>query len=235
VETMEQYIHTLIAIDSAFVPQSKQIAEFFEILTETCSFRIISDAPFQPGLRVMKPSGRFRSGRNPVTGEAISIPMLDHIKMERIIDIPGAIEGVSHCSVVASGQWTGENRPLVLLTTDQIPFEDTYLCEVSCHIRPEPISTSCWDEDAAGPNSRNVPYFGEACAPGSMVGIFSHPWTGEVIEVPDAGCARFWIELEFGKWLLPEMADRLDVLSPVVVAKIQKCFGTGLVQGFRFN
>jgi hypothetical protein len=246
VEIMEQYIHTLIAADSAFVPQSKQIAEFFEILTATYNFRIISDTGSEPGLRVMKPSGRLRRGRDPMTGEAVSIPMLDHIKIERINDIPGAIEGLEHYSVLASGEWTVESRPLVLLTTDEVPFEDTYLCCISCHIRPEPVSTSCWDEDAAGPNSRNVPYFGEACEPGSNVGIFSHPWTGELIEVPDAGCARFWIELEFGKWLLPKMADSLDVLilkmadsldvlSPVMVAKIEECFATGLVQGYRFN
>jgi hypothetical protein len=170
-----------------------------------------------------------------MTGEAISIPMFDHTKMERPLDIPAATEGFSHYSVLASGQWTVENRPLVLLTTDEIQFEDMYLCEASCHIRPEPVSTSCWDEDAAGPNSRKVPYFGEACEPGSKVGIFSHPWTGGVIEVPDAGCARFWIELEFGKWLLPKMEESLDVLSPVLVAKIEECFGTRLVQGYRFN
>jgi hypothetical protein len=57
---MEQYVHTLIAADSAFVPQSVQIEKFFEILTTSYHFRIISDTRFQPGLRVMKPSGRFR-------------------------------------------------------------------------------------------------------------------------------------------------------------------------------
>jgi hypothetical protein len=57
------------------------------------------------------------------------------------------------------------------------------------------------DEDVAGPNDQSVPDFGEACAVESKNGIYSHPWTGEVIEVPDAGCVRFWIELEFGKWL----------------------------------
>ena len=234
-EIVEQYIHTLIAADSAFVPRPKQLAIFFEILTATSNFRIISDTRFQPGLRVVKPSGRFRSGTSPITGETLSIPMFDHIKIERISDVPGAIEGLEHYSVLASGEWTPENRPLVLLTTDEVPFEDTYLCEASCHIRPELVSTSSWDEDAAGPTDRSVPDFGEICTAESKNGVYSHPWTGEVIEVPDAGCARFWIELEFGKWLLPKMSDSLDVLSPVMVAKIEECFGTRLVQGYRFN
>jgi hypothetical protein len=232
-EIMEQYIHTLIAVDSAFVPQSKQVAKFFEILTVTCNFRIISDTRFQPGLRVMKPSGRFRSGTS-FTGEPFSVPLFDQIKIERIIDVTGAIEGLESYNVLASGEWTLKDRPLALLTTDRVPFEDSYLCEASCHVRPEPISTSCWNKFAS-PNGPSVPDFGEACKTESRIGIFSHPWTGKMIEVPDAAYSRFWIELEFGRWLLPKMADSLDVLSSVMVATIEECFGTRLVQGYRFN
>jgi hypothetical protein len=93
-----------------------------------------------------------------MTGETLSIPRSDHVKIERIIDVSRTIEGLEHYSVLASGEWTLERQPLILLTTDEGPFEGSYLCEASCHIRPGLVSTSCWDEEA-GPNNRNVPYF----------------------------------------------------------------------------
>ena len=56
---MEQYIHTLIAVNSAYVPKPAQIREFFEALIKSFHFRIISDKQFQPGFRVRKP-GAFK-------------------------------------------------------------------------------------------------------------------------------------------------------------------------------
>jgi hypothetical protein len=231
---VEQYVHTLIAADSAFVPKPPQLAEFFEGLVTAFHFRLTSGAPSRPPLRVVKPTGRLRTALNPLTGETWSFPASDHIGTERLADIPGVIDGLDHYSVLASGEWKLENRPMVLLTADGNPYEDSYLCEVSCHLRPKPVSTSCWNGRTA-PEEGDVPIFGEACAPEVGTGIFSHPWTGEMIKVPDAGCARFWIEFEFGKFLLPEMADRLDVLSPPIVAKTDECFETGFVQGWTFR
>lgn len=230
---MEQYIHTLIASDSAFIPQSMQVAQFFELLTTNYHFRIISDSRFQPGIRVMKPSGRFRSGTNPMTGETLSIPISDHIKIERIVDVASTVEDFENYDVLVSGEWMPEGRPVVLLTIDRVPFDGSYLCEASCHVRPEPISTSCWDKFAS-PNGPSVPNFGESCETSRRIGIFSHPWTGKAIEVPDAGCARFWIEFEFGRFLRPKMENSLNVLNPEMVARIDKCFGTKFVQGWRF-
>jgi hypothetical protein len=65
-------------------------------------------------------------------------------------------------------------------------------------------------------------------------GIFPNPWTGEAIEVADAGCARFWIEFEFGKFIYPEVSGSFDVMSPAIVQDIEQCFGTKFVQGCRF-
>jgi hypothetical protein len=231
---MEQYVHTLIAADPAFVPRSLQVERFFEILTGSFRFRIIAHTRFQPGLRVLKPSGRFRSATNSFTGETFSFPMPNQIRVERIADVPPMIESLEDYNVLASGEWVPEYRPLVLLTTDGVPFEGSYNCEASCHVRPEPVSTSCWNK-IASPNGPSVLDFGEACRPERGMGIFWHPWTGKVIEVPRAGCARFWIELEFGKFLLPKMADDLDLLNPAMVAKMEECFGAKFVQGYRFN
>lgn len=100
-------------------------------------------------------------------------------------------------------------------------------------VGPRPVSTSAWDGEA-GPNIRDVPFFGTACKPGTETGIFPNPWSGDVIEVPEAGCARFWIEFEFGDFLFPDVTGILEIFSPSIVAKAADCFETRFVQGCRF-
>ena len=231
---MEQYIHTLIPSNSVFVPKPDQIAEFLEYLVSSFGFRVISARPFQQGIRVAKPSGRVRTGTDPLTGETISIPVHDRIKVENFPEILPLIEGTKQYDVLVSGDWGIANRPLVLATPDAVPFEQDYLCEVGCHLRPTPVSMSCWAA-ASAPNGSVIPSFGEPCDSSRKTGTFSHPWTGEALEIPDAGCARFWIEFEFGKFLLPVMSNSLELLNRPVVAKAQECFQIAFAQGWRFN
>jgi hypothetical protein len=59
-----------------------------------------------------------------------------------------------------------------------------------------------------------IPCFGEPCASKTRrTGIFHHPCTGALIEAPNAGCARFWIALEFGRWIFPNIEGSLNVLT----------------------
>ncbi len=230
---MEQYIHTLIPVDSQFSPSSGQVASFYLRLESLFMFSRLSGQRWLPGLIVMKPSGRLRRGTNPMTGEPISIPAQDCLNLEQFEDIPAAIEGCTHYTVAQSGQWTGEDRPIILLGTDGAPYEGLYICTVACEHRSETVSTSTWDVEA-GPNTRDVPIFGSPCNNAVVEGIFPNPWTGEAIEVSDAGCARFWIEFEFGKFIYPKVADSFDVMSPAIVQDIEQCFGTKFVQGCLF-
>jgi hypothetical protein len=55
-----------------------------------------------------------------------------------------------------------------------------------------------------------------------------------VIEVPNAGSARFWIEFEFGKFIYPKIEKRLEILSPLLVETAEECFQAEFVQGCRF-
>jgi hypothetical protein len=213
---MEQYIHTLISVDSEFVPESAQVANFFSELVSQFKFSPISGQRFLPGLVVAKPSGRLRWGTNSSTGEKIPIPEWDRLNIERFEDVPAFIEGCKHYSVAQSGQWAGEDRPVALLKTDGVPYEENYICTVRCELRPEVISTSAWNVEA-GPNTRNVPTLGSVCKDAVRIGIFPNPWTGGVIEAADAGCARFWIEFEFGKFIYPKVTDSLEVMSPAIV------------------
>lgn len=231
---MEQYIHTLIAADSAYVPQPAKIAEFFSLLA-TLGFEMVRDASRSlPGLRVMKPGTRTRVGWNSVTSEVFAIvPVHDQISVDRPHDIPALIEGLREYRVSGSGEWPAGCAPIYLFKSDKTPFEETAFCEVSCNVSPAPVSTSSWDSEA-GPNVRNVPAFGEPCMGRATVGIFPNPWTGEVIEVQNAGCARFWIEFEFGKFLYPEIQDNLEVLKSSLVHVAMDCFHIEFNQGCRF-
>lgn len=107
------------------------------------------------------------------------------------------------------------------------------MCTVRCERRPEAVSTSAWDVEA-GSYRHDIPEFGSACKNNVRNGIFSNPWTGDAIEVADAGCARFWIEFEFGRFIYPKMTNGLEVLSPPIVLGAEQCFRAKFAQGCRF-
>ena len=232
-QAMEQYIHTLISADPEFAPKSAHVASFFDVLVSKFKFGPISGQRFLPGLIVAKPSGRLRLGTNPMTGEKISVPEPDRLNLDRFEDIPASIEGSAHYTVAQSGQWAGEDRPVDLLGTNGVPYEGNYICIVRCELRPEIVSTSAWDVEAAS-NTRNVPTFGSVCNDRVGSGIFPNPWTGGAIEVANAGCARFWIEFEFGRFIYPRVTDSFEVLNPHIVSATEQSFGTKFAQGCRF-
>ncbi len=85
-------------------------------------------------------------------------------------------------------------------------------------------------------SSRKPIPFGDECDESDSLGVFTHPHTLEVIEVPGAGCARFWIEFELGKFLFPELADGdTAILHPAVVGLASENFGVEFIQGFMWG
>jgi len=74
--------------------------------------------------------------------------------------------------------------------------------------------------------------FGEPIEDLQAVGYFTNPFDGATIAVPEAGCARFWLEIQLGKWLFPRITDgRLDILDGALVSAANECFGVSFVQG----
>jgi hypothetical protein len=171
---------------------------------------------------------------NPMTGEKSMRPDPDRTRIDASDEIPALIEDSAHFTVWAPGEWSSDDLPIAVFTPDGKPFTKNYRCQVGCELRPSPVSTSAWDLEA-GPNIRNVPLFGRSpCGSEDDTGIFPNSWTGEVIEVPHAGCARFWIEFEIGKFIYPKVGRNLDVLNPSIVEQAEQCFHTKFVQGCRF-
>ena len=231
---MEQYIHTLIPIDSRYYPEPVRVGAFFDWLLRRPNFRLIVGKRWQPGLVVRRFTGRMRESKNPWTGETLMRPDPDWAMIESCNEIPARIDGAAHFTVFASGEWKSDDLPIALFTTDGKPFAQDYLCQVGCELRPTPVSTSAWDVEA-GRNIHNVPSFGSSpCNPDDDTGIFPNPWNGEAVKVPHAGCARFWIEFEFGKFIYPRVDNTFDLLSPSIVREAEQCFQTKFVQGCRF-
>jgi hypothetical protein len=228
-----QYVHTLICTDPVFAPAPEQVVAFFETLVSSFGFRVLIQAPFQTGFLVLKHTGRLGKYTNGWTGEEKTFPALDRFPVESFSDFSPLIDGLNHYSASASGAWSQADSPLFLLTGDGKPFEADPICLISCELRPKPVSTAFWAVLDPCPLP-DVPPFDATCPSSRRMGIFSHPWTGKPIYVPDAGCSRFRIEFQFGKLLAPKMKDSLDLMPLALVAAAQRCFGPRFAQGYYF-
>jgi len=211
-----QYSHLLISEGADFAPLPPQIAAFLDGLVT------LNSAPLKPAIRVAKLSGKFRTGSNPLTGEKLSIPVRDFVSLESISNIPERLVGLDDYSVEVSGQGPAKLPPFALYSTtdpEACEFKGTYSYEVRCHLRAEVVSTC------------EEPPFGTPCLSERRNGTFRHPNTGAIIEVPSAACARFWIEFQFGKWLLPKIDRSLNLLEPSILANASERFEARFAQG----
>ena len=216
----EQYLHTLIPTDPAFVPTSEQVGQFFDGLFT------LGAEPLNWKLLLVKPSGRVREFKNPLTGEVKSIPVNDRVPVEHLADLPSAIGTLGQYFVTLDGQGPPRKPPFQVYHENS-PFTKTYGFTIRCHLKPQSVSMSDLGEEQSG---KEVPFFGEPCS--RRDALFRHPVSGELIEVLQAGSARFWVEFEFGKWLLPKIDDSLDILDPSIAAMADQAFSATLKQGF---
>ncbi|HTW47024.1 MAG TPA: hypothetical protein VMD92_03685 [Acidobacteriaceae bacterium] len=232
---MEQYIHLLVPERPGFTPTPQQVEQFIERISTSDGFQLLSGSPWQPGLAVTWPTGKFRTAQDPWTGEMMTtnVPVSENVRLKRPAEIPGLIEPLSNHTVLLSGKWSAEYRPIALFTPDGASFEKDYLCTVSCRQRPEPVTMSeVWNE--AEREARRLPDFGAPCGSAGGPGYFTHPSSGNTIEVPGAGCARFWIEFEFGKFIFPRMKHGVDSIAKPLLSSAEESFGVRWAQGCRY-
>jgi len=228
------YTHMLIPDQEDYAPRPSQVADSFAALIE------IGAAPVDPKLRAQADfepltyarrkswAAQFRTGTNPLTGEAIAIPhyTAEFGDMAALREALCALQGLDEyeVSIFGSGPPKLSLFPLGTFVDGRyIPHHGGYDLEARCCLEPEIVSTSGYCAPAP---------FGSSSSPTHRTGHFTNPRTGETILVPNAGCARFWIEFHFGKWLFPEMKDNtLDLLPASVVAAAQKAFAVRFAQG----
>jgi hypothetical protein len=219
---VEQYVHTLIPQDAEFCPKPEQVSRFVDGLTK------LRAAPLEAQLKILKPSGRVRSFTDPLTGEIRTIPAKEIIALDGVASLGRVISTLDQYVLAMEGHGP-PTLPAFPLYVSGAHFADTYAYSVHCCLEAGPVSMCDLGDEQ---NDKEVPVFGEPCPKESGTGFFRHPITSALIEVENASWARFWIEFEFGKWLLPKIDDSLNILNPEITSLANECFGLVFVQGF---
>lgn len=237
----EIYGHTLVPGHVDFAPRPQQVAAFLDGLVK------LGAAPLRATLRIGKPG--FRTGFNALTGETLTIPARRYTAVGADADLSAALVGLDDYNVQLSGEGPPGLPPFALWLHDvqprtgkgrlesqdddcrMIPFdsEKTYGFTLECCLRAEVVSTS--DRHEVAPPGHQMPAFCQPDRSHNRIGIFHHPCTNKIIEVPGAGCARFWIQFEFGKWLFPNIEDSLNLVDPSIVELAKTSLGTDFLQG----
>ena len=216
----EQYSHTLIAKPKNFTPSAAQIERFLSSIVRR------NVVPHNPTLILRIPTGKFREYPyvNPFTGEKIKFEIKDRKKLDRLEEIASALEPLQEYEIEVASFGTPKLPPLV------IDVEGPYHIGVTCFVYSTPRSTSDLHENSvAGENV--IPYL-KPCVELPRDGYFTDPHTMKTIKIPDAGCARFWVQFELGKFLFPEFSnENLEFLNPVIVSEAKRIFDIDFVQG----
>jgi hypothetical protein len=219
---VEQYVHTLIPQDAQFCPKPERVTQFFDGLTK------LGAAPLDAQLKILKPSGRVRSFTDPLTGEIRTIPGKEIVDLDRAANFHPIISALDQYVVATEGHGP-PTLPTFALYLDGVLFAENYDFSVHCCVEAGPVSMCDLGDEQ---NDNEAPIFRMPCREPSRTGLFRHPITSALIEVENASCARFWIEFEFGNWLLPKIGDSLNILNPEITNFANECFGLVFVQGF---
>jgi hypothetical protein len=219
---VEQYVHTLIPQDVQFCPNPEQVSRFVDGLTK------LGAAPLDAKLKILKPSGRVRSFTDPLTGGIRTIPGKEIVALDSAANLGGIISALDQYVLAMEGHGP-PTLPAFPLYVNGAHFANNYAFSVHCCVEAGPVSMSDLGDE---PSGNEVPVFGESCRKQSGTGLFRHPITSALIEVANASCDRFWIEFEFGKWLLPKIDDSLNILNPAITGLANECFGLVFAQGF---
>jgi hypothetical protein len=129
---------------------------------------------------------------------------------------------------VVSGQGPPKLAPFPL------DHDGEYHFEIRCSVRSAVVCTSDMHEEVV--KDRALIWFGDDCGSEESVGLYAHPESLKLIKVPGAGCARFWVAFELGKFLFPKIqGGDLNVLNSTIVDVAADIFRTPLVQGCKWS
>lgn len=218
---MPEYVHTLISDPLGPTPTPQHVQQFVEVL------RDLGALPLKSTISLLTKTGKFVQGRNPFTGQVIDNPSIESSQPFDISAIAKHLKGKDDFDLQISGEGP---PPLPPLRFSEV--QDLYDYVIRCCSRPSVVSTSDWHDDSEV--TENMVLFGQPCDSRHYTGTFYHPSTLAAIRVPNAGCARFWIEFEFGNDLFPEIAKSLELLPDEIVNAAQAVFRSTFVQGCRW-
>jgi hypothetical protein len=110
------------------------------------------------------------------------------------------------------------------------PFVGQYHLRIVCHVRNAPVRACRLASRGAlnpPPPGISESIYDEDCEESETDGFFQHPELPSVVRIPNARCARFWIEFEYGKWIWPKLAGNIfKRLNPTVNEATTRIFAT---------
>jgi hypothetical protein len=233
------YRHFLIPSSPEFRPNANGVADFVSGMIRngyTSSDATIAFA------QVTRHGPRTRQVRFPKTGETIEIPRPTRTaeKSHQLTDaceITQLAASLLEYDVLVSGQAVPSHPPLkVGYVKDGAwqPMDEAYHLELRCRVRENIVRLYLLgspDDLHRPPDIANYrPSFDEHCPASERCGLFVHPETGP-IRIENAGCGRFWVEFNYGKWLFPRAeGGDVNVLDESVVTLAHTIFNTTFVQ-----
>jgi len=214
-----QYSHTLIALPKDFAPAPIQVEQF---LTTMLAWNVV---PGTPTISLRVPTGKTREYPylDPFTGRNLIVELRDRKDLPAPSDIAAAVDQLRDFELEIAGVGLPKMPPL------PIDFHEPYHIGVTCYVTSQLRSTSDPHETLTLGEKLNLYRSIFTGDPGD--GYFIHPHTMDVIKVPNAGCSRFWVQFELGKFLCPEIGSTLELLNPVIVRNAEEVFGIKFVQG----
>jgi hypothetical protein len=223
------YCHRLIPTHPSFCPTPDKIAAFLESLI---NLGVVGNAPTLRGYSLKQVVPQVRQGRNPMTGETLVIRGPSRLpdrsfSLATINELATAVGDAVEYDVHVSNETILSPPPL------PVEFDGPYYLGVCCHVRTQPESMSC--VEGAGKAETSHAAFRDLGSEPPM-GRFTDPHTATIIEVPNAGYARFWIDFELGKFIVPTISDGdLRILDPRIVELAAGCFQFKFAQGCAYG
>lgn len=217
----EQYVHLLIAQPADAVPTARQVRNF----VSTISSLGVVPSPQEIVLRTVTGT---REVPNPFTGGMVEIPTSSHqILLES--EIEDNVAALANFELEVSGTGCPRMAPIRLESGTPEEYSVGIRIKVSSILRS--TSVICRQDEET---RDQAPRFGSPFDDQATSGYFSNLHNDTILEVPHAGSARFWIEVELGKFLFPSISENLDLISPNLLPLIEEIFDVKFLQGCRW-
>jgi hypothetical protein len=236
----ESYTHLLISVSKTYRPPAQAICHFLERMIQTGSAG--QDHKISFG-KVVKSEPRSWEGLNPFTREMHKHTMpsrrrqrAEHLSAASQIAALAEQEPEYDVSIVSTVPPTHPPLEIGGIEKDGTwqAWTAHYHLGIHCRVRNSLVRL-CYLKSGEDPNGPLpeiwIPMFDEDCSEDELDGFFEHPLSPSPIRVPKAGCGRFWIEFEYGKWLYPKLKNDSVVLLDLDVTRLAtETFGTAFVE-----
>jgi hypothetical protein len=238
----ENYSHLLIPKSPTYRPKAADLAVFFQTAIDAGIVGKSPDELHFQAIRWVKP--KTLRGKNPATGEPLIFRLPPYegvhpIALKSPEDIPAKTRNRKDFNVWISGNCPQRLAPVPVGAIEKgrwKPWKHRLALRLACCVRSKLVSMSNTPNNIVSmgntQDNDDVPRFRHPCKRTNRVGYFTDPITMNVIEVPDAGCASFWIELEFGKWLVPRAVEKnVSLARPDFIRLASNAFQVEFRQG----